>query len=276
MKRINIHRWILTVIYFIFFSGLLVAQDNSVELLYPVAISSSDTTVYVADRRLPGILAITDGEVSVLYRGSKKVGTPLNAVRCITATEDGSVLVGDSATRAVYTLDGRGSLSVLTKGLIGIPSGIAVLEDGTTIVTDLESGRVWKISSDGAAERLADVPGATGVTIQAGKIVVLSRGTNPIVNVSLEGKVSPVVTGRPFGLPLGIATLDDQTLLVADGFQKTIWSVKPDGTFEKLASGEPFVHPVGITTTGGKTLVVDSRVKSVFEIQTDGAVIPFK
>jgi len=276
MKRINIHGWILTVIYSVFFSAVSVAQDSAVEFVYPVAISSSETTVYLADRRLPGVLAITDGEISALYRGSKKVGTPLNAVRCIAATEDGTVLVGDSATRAVYRLDDQGSLSVLTKGIIGIPSGIAVLEDGTTIVTDLESGGVWKISGDGAAERLADVPGATGVTIQAGNIMVLSRGTNPVVKVSLDGKVSPVVTGRPFGLPLGIATLNNQTLLVADGFKKTIWSVKPDGTFEKIASGEPFVHPVGITITGGKTLVVDSRAKSVFEVQTDGTVIPFK
>ncbi|MFL2869579.1 MAG: hypothetical protein ACJZ8O_02425 [Pirellulaceae bacterium] len=276
MKRINTHRWILAVIYFVFFSGVLAAQDNSAELVYPVAIAGSDATVYIADRRLPGVLAITDGNVSALYKGSKKVGTPLNAVRCIATTDDGSVLVGDSATRAVYRLDDQGSLSVVTKGLIGIPSGIAVLEDGTIIVTDLESGGVWKVSDDGTADRFADVPGATGVTIQAGNIMVLSRGTNPIVKVSLDGNTLPVVTGRPFGLPLGIATRDDQTLLVADGFEKTIWSVKSDGTFEKVAGGKPFVHPVGISTGGGKTLVVDSRAKSIFEIQSDGTVASLK
>ena len=276
MNRIKIDRCILLLISAVFFSNIASAQDNSQDFVYPIAISAGENATFVADRRLPGIFSIADGNTSVLYKGSRQVKSPLSAVRCVAVDNDGSVLVGDSATRAVYRLNAEGALAEITKGKIGIPSGIAILDESTIVVTDLETGAVWKITDAAETSRIAVVPGATGVTIQSGNIIVLSRGANPVVKVGLDGNVTTIVSGRPFGLPLGIATLNDETLLVADGFKKTIWSVKSDGTFEKLASGEPFIHPVGITTSGDKILVVDSRAKAIFQIQSDGSIAALK
>ena len=75
------------------FIGLLIASVATVstfpiagraeDFKYPLSAAvTADSTVYVADRNLPGIWKITNGKKEIFFQGSEKFRTPLNAVRC--------------------------------------------------------------------------------------------------------------------------------------------------------------------------------------------------
>src|SRR5258708_6066589 len=79
------------------------------ELDYPLAIAASDAgEIYLADRNLPGVWRVKEGELTLFFEASKKLKTPLNAVRCLALDQNGKLLAGDSATREVYRFDDAG------------------------------------------------------------------------------------------------------------------------------------------------------------------------
>ncbi|MGV2340874.1 MAG UNVERIFIED_CONTAM: hypothetical protein LVR18_45130 [Planctomycetaceae bacterium] len=118
---------------------------------YPLAVAArQDGVVFVADRNLPGIWKIENGQASVYFQGSKKFRTPLNAVRCLAFDPQGKLLAGDSATREVYRFDDSAQPQPLTKGWIGIPMSIVTAADGTIYTADLELHRIWKMPAEGS------------------------------------------------------------------------------------------------------------------------------
>ena len=78
------------------------AQDASApakSLVYPldVSVAADAKTLYLVDRKLPGLWKATaTGKLEVFFQASKKFRTPLNAVRCIAGDGKGGLLVGDS------------------------------------------------------------------------------------------------------------------------------------------------------------------------------------
>ena len=261
------------------------AQDAAApakSLVYPldVSVSADAKTLYLVDRKLPGLWKATqNGKLEVLYPALKKFRTPLNAVRCIAADGKGGLLVGDSGTREVYRVTSDGKATPLTKGGIGIAMGIATGSDGTIFVSDLELQRIWSVpAAGGEPTEFAVLPAPRGMTFDKnGQLWVVSGGPrNQLVKISAEGKIPPVVKDRIFIYPNDVAVAADGTAYVSDGYADCIWKVAVDGKATKWVSGKPLDNPVGLDWQGSNLLVVDSRARQVFSITPDAKLTTVK
>ena len=249
---------------------------DAAELQYPVAVvAAPDGSIYVADRKLPGIWKLENGELEVFLPGEKKIGGFLNAIRCLAIDAEGQLLVGDSATREVYRINAQKKSSALTAGSIGIPMDIAVTTDGDLLVTDLELQCVWKIAkAGGQPSKLVTLSGPSGVALDAQQqLWIVSRAKNPLQKILADGTLETVISDRPFRFPQDVAVNAAGTAFVSDSYQKCIWKVIAGKPPEAWASGEPFQNPVGLAWSGKDLLVVDSRARDVFRVSADGKTI---
>lgn len=255
-----------------------VAQDAApaaTEFNYPLAVTATaDGIVYVADRNLPGIWKIENGQKSVYFQGSKKFRTPLNAVRCLAIDHQGKLLAGDSSTREVFRFDDAGQPQPLTKGWIGIPMALAVAPDGTIYTADLELHRIWKMPAEGAEmpTEHAVINSPRGLTIDAeGHLWVLSTSSKDgqIQKVTSDGKIEPFIKDHPFNLPHNIVRLDDGTMFVTDNYEHAVWKITTDGKPEKFVSGAPLDRPVGLCRSGENLLIADPHIRTIFSLAPD-------
>ncbi len=239
------------------------AQDSGVK--YPISVAATETGIYVADRQLPGIWVIAAGKTSIFHEAAKKFGTPLNAIRCLAIDSNGSLLAGDSATRDVYRLNAEGIPTALTGGQIGIPMGIAVSDDGTIYVSDLELHRVVKLTSDGKIIEFAKIKGPAGMSFdKQGNLYVASRGEARLVKISMDGSATPVDGADKIRFSQDVAVDANGRVLVTDGYGKAIWDFK-DGA-ARLIEGSPLIHPVGISSSAAGTFLVDPRGAGVLKL----------
>jgi len=263
--------------------GAILPQDDETptEFVYPLAVTAtSDGTVYVADRNLPGIWKVSPDSKSIVFHGSKKFRTPMNAVRCVAIDHNGMLLAGDSATRDVYRFNENGEPTPLTDGWIGIPMAIAVAPDGTIYTADLELHRIWKMPAEGAAEpeEFAVINSPRGLTLDSdGNLWVLSTSSKDgqIQKVTPEGKIEPFVKGHPFQLPHNIVRMDDGSFFVTDNYEHSVWKVSPDGEVERWVSGEPMDRPVGLCRLGNDLLIADPHIRTIFKLSEDKSLSVF-
>ena len=271
------HLKISTVLLLVFCcSGELLQPLNAAELQYPVALAATPSgTVYIADRKLPGIWKLENGELEIFVPGKKTFGGFLNAIRCLAIDTEGQLLVGDSATREVYRIDKEKKATPLTAGGIGIPMDIAVTRDGDILVTDLELHCVWKIAKDdNKLSKFATVAGPSGVALdEKQQLWVVSRAKNPLQKVLPDGTVETVVADRPFQFPHDVILNASGTAFVTDSYQKCIWKVVPGQPPTPWVSGGSLQNPIGLTWSGEDLLVVDARARDVFRISADGKTI---
>lgn len=245
---------------------------------YPLdAAVAPDGTYYIADRKLPGIWKLKGGVNSVLYQGTKKYRTPMNAVRCLHVAADGTLYAGDSATREIYSVSSAGEVKALTNSSIGIPTAIAVV-DGTVYATDLELQRIWKFPAAGLPitqqpTEFAVVGGCRGLFVDdKGFIWALSSLKPQLRKYTGDGKFEPVVDDLVFEFPHQVYVTTDGTAYVTDGYAKAIWKIAPGGKPEKWVSGPPFVNPIGIRQQGADFIVCDSRANALFKVTPDAKV----
>jgi len=253
----------------------LPAGARAEEMRYPLSSAvTPDGTIYVADRKLPGIWKVADGKAEVFHRASKKFRTPLNAVWCVAFDSQGRLLAGDSATREVYRFDKNGKPTPLTDGAIGIPICIASDGKGTLYVSDLETHRIWSVSEEGGKPKeFAVIRGPRGITVgDKGRLWAINAGKNQLVRFTPEGKREAVVTGRPFCFPHCVTVAGDGTAFVSDGYGQCLWKVVPGESPEKLVEGKPFVNPVGLTWVDKALLVTDPRAEGLYTVTTEGTV----
>ena len=246
------------------------------ELQYPVAVAAGPSgTIYVADRKLPGIWQLTDGKLEVFVSGDKKIGGFLNAVRCLAIDGEGQLLVGDSATREIYRIDKDKKSTPLTARGIGIPMDIAVTPQGDLLVSDLELHCVWKVAkAGGKPTKLAALAGPSGVALDDKQhLWVVSRAQNPLQKILPDGTLETIVAKRPFQFPNDVVVDKSGTAFVTDSYQKCIWKVAPGQPPESWVAGGSLQNPVGITWSGEELIVVDSRARDVFKISADGKTI---
>lgn len=258
---------------------LLLTSTNTghaAEMRYPLSVATAEKgSVYVADRKLPGIWSVEAGKVSLFFKGSKVFRTPLNAVRCVAVDVQGRVLAGDSSTREVYRFDKPGAKpTALTNGGIGIPMDVVVTKQGDLLVSDLELHRIWKVPAAGGKPTLfAEVSAPRGLALdQAGNLWVVSGTADQLLKVTPDGKTTVVVKGRPFSFPHDVVVLKEGTAVVSDGYGKALWKVTADGKTEKWVAGAPFKNPVGITVQGENVLVADPHAKTVFSVDPEKKV----
>ena len=83
VSEASMGRRLETVVFWL----LLIASPTlaNAQMQYPLDVAAAgDGTVFVADRHLPGIWKIAGDQLTLLYKGSPKYRTPLNAVRYLT------------------------------------------------------------------------------------------------------------------------------------------------------------------------------------------------
>lgn len=258
-------------------AGLSVA--HAADLQYPLAVATdAQGVIYLADRNLPGIWQIKDGQRELYFEGSKKFRTPLNAVRCLAIDAEGKLLAGDSSTREVYRFDADKKPQPLTKGGVGIPMVIALDKAGNLFIGDLETQRIFKQpAAGGELTEFAVVAAPRGLAFDSEDRlwVVAYGGKDQVLRFTPDGKSEVIVSGRPFEFPNQIILDKDQNAYVADGYAKTIWKIGSDKKPVKFASGEPFSNPVGLAWQGDKLLVVDPRAKDfLYAVDPEGKVTP--
>jgi sugar lactone lactonase YvrE len=241
------------------------------EYVLAVAVDQKQN-VYLADRELPGVWRLADGKLSLLFQGSKKFRTPLNAIRCLAIDGEGRLLAGDSATRDVYRFGDDNQPLPLTKGEIGIPMAIAVNKAGDLLVCDLEVHRIWKVSAAGGRPALfAEVAAPRAAVIDKDdRLWIVSHGKDQLLRADASGKVEVIVTGRPFEFPSAVAIAEDGMAYVCDTYAKAVWKVIPGQAPEKFYSGDPLVSPVGMTWFGADLVVADPRAKALVRIDPAG------
>ena len=121
------------------------SDTKAAEMTYPVAVATdAQGAIYLADRNLPGVWQIKDGQRTLYFEGSKKFRTPLNAVRCLVVDAQGQLLAGDTSTREVYRFNAEKKPQPLTKGGVGIPMVMALDKAGNLFIGDLETQRIFK------------------------------------------------------------------------------------------------------------------------------------
>jgi DNA-binding beta-propeller fold protein YncE len=252
------------------------AQDA---MQYPIDVATDDAgTIYVADRRLPGIWKLADGELTILARGTSTFRTPLNAIRCVSVGRDGTIYAGDSATREVFRVSPEGELTPLTNGGIGIPMDVAEDSSGNLYVTDTELHRVWRVSKEGGEpEEFAVVAGPRGIAVdEADHVWVLSLQAPQLRRFAPDGTEEVVVSEFVFEFPHQLV-VSEETVVVSDGYGKCLWRVpRAGGAPEKWVEGDPFGNPVGLATLERNVLVADPRSPDpgggLFSITPDGMV----
>ena len=262
---------LLNNIWVFLFSSLLstVSADDGL-LKYPVSVTTSETSVYVADRQLPGVWVIADGKPKVFHQATKKFGTPLNAIRCLAIDGNGRLLAGDSATRDIYRFNAQGVPVAVTGGKIGIPMGMAVDSEGIIYVSDLELHRIVKVAADGSVAEFAKVQGPAGLSFDAeGNLYVASRAAERLFKITSDATVKAVEGASEIRFAQDVAVDTNGRILVTDGYGKSIWNFA--GGVTRIVEGDPLVHPVGISSSAAGTYVVDPRGKGLLQLN-DGSV----
>ena len=251
--------------------------------LYPVSgVVASDGALYVADRKLPGIWKIVDNKPSIYFQAAAKFGTPLNAVRCLALDHEGKLLAGDSAATGVFRFDADGQPQRAHTGRIGIPTAIAVNKGGEIFVADLEPGRhaIRKIPAGGGeVVEFAKVGAPRGMTIDdQGRLCVVQHVGDLLIRLDAEGKVETLIKGQPLkspSFPAGVVVGKDESIYMADGYNRAVWKLTPGAEPAILVEGDPLVHPVWLFWRGDRLNVIDPRAKSpLVEISLDWKAKP--
>lgn len=256
-------------------SATAAAQES---LVYPLDVAvGPDETVYIADRKLPGLWKIQDGKLEVFFQASKTFRTPLNAVRCVVVDGDGTVFVGDSATREVYAFDTDAKPVPLTNGYIGIASDL-LIDGDEIIVSDLETQRIWKFpKTGGEPQEVALIAGVRGLAKDAdGQLICVTTLEDPVRRVGEDGQLEVLLPDRPFELPHHCVIVENE-IYVADNYAGAIWksALSSDAQPVKFAQGEPLQKPVGLCRYKDGFLVADPHAKQIFMLSADGKVSAF-
>jgi hypothetical protein len=254
------------------------------EFHYPLKpAAAANGAVYVADLKLPGIVVVQNGHLEKYFTAAKKIGSPLNKVRCVALDRNGKVLAGDTGTREVYRFDEPGKPTPLTKGAragIGIPMAIAVDSKGNIFVADLEVHAIWKIPPQGGpAEEFAHVPAPSGMAIDDKDVLwVVSRSKPQLFRVSPDKKVEVVVADRVFEFPNDVALDGHGTAYVSDGHGRTIWKLANGGKPQSWIADKQLVNPVGLAWHDGSLLIADpnpqAKTGHVYKADASGKLTP--
>jgi hypothetical protein len=251
------------------------------EVQYPLALAVSDEgTIFLADRNLPGVWRVEQGEVELYFAGSKQFRTPLNAIRCLAIDRDGRLLAGDSATRQIYRFNDMGQpeplarpLGALKLGPLGIPMAIAVNGQNEIFATDLEFHCIWKLGPQGGEPtKFAELEAPIGICVdEEDHVWAVSRLDGQLRRFAPDGEGAEImVEGRPFDFPHNVALDSEGRAYVVDGYGRTVWRVTPGEEPEKWFTHDRLVNPVDIKRAGEQMLVVDPRAKAIFDVAPDG------
>jgi sugar lactone lactonase YvrE len=274
-------------------AALTVSAQES-DLQYPIDIAvDSRGVLYVADRNLPGIWRIENGEAKIFFQAENKFRTPMNAIRCIGVDQEDRVIAGCSTTTEVYRFE-DGKPVPLTGGQVSVPMNLAIGDAGEIVVCDLKLRQVVRIEPEQKVTVLATIQAAKAVLPDgADRLLVLTGVDRPLLKIAASGDPAKTVASgddnvhvfggdyspaevfvpnRPFNFPADMIQLSNKDWIVSDSYDKCLWRVSPTGEVTKWVSDERFKLPVGLATDGQQVFVADPRANAIFSVQADGTV----
>lgn len=195
---------------------------------------SHDGSYFVADRKLPGIWRVKDGQTTTFFKGPTNPKAPMGAIRSLFVAADGSLFAGDAATKDVYSVSPTGEIKSLARNSVGIPNSISVV-DRTIYVADIEQQKIWRFPADGLGiaqqpTLFADVPGCRGLHIdELGFIWVVSTIQPQLRKYTGDGKFDPVFENVVFEFPQQVYVTTEGTAYITDSSAKTVWRVERGG-----------------------------------------------
>ncbi|MEM1068299.1 MAG: hypothetical protein AAGI63_05355 [Planctomycetota bacterium] len=262
-------RWLRAFALAMIFPAAAFAQDTSDKDLqpkYPLAVTVSEGKLFVVDLDLPGVWAV-EKERELFAKGSGLLRQPMNRPRCVLALENGTVLVGDTATREIYRVESGADPKPLMNGYLGIPMAMAIDPERKQVyIGDAERRAIFRMPIEGGKPELVARVNARGLAFDAdGNLWAVTPDDAAIQKINVETKeVQSIVTGRPFQYPNGLVWAGDHGY-VTDGYGKCIWKFTADGKKEKWHAGEPLVGPVGIAIDDTSLYVADPKQQQVYQ-----------
>ncbi len=246
------------------------ATATAEEFQYPLSVVvDKQETIFVADRKLPGIWKITQGKSEIFFQGSKKFRTPLNAIRCLALDNNGNLIAGDSSTREIYRFSKEGKPTPLTKGKIGIPMAIAVNSKGEIYVADLETRSIVIVPEKGGVPETF----VTGLPVRGlafdkqGFLLAAAHSSNQFLKIAPDKKIEVLTPGRPFQFSHHIAIDAQGNQYIADGYAKTIWKISSEDPNNKptaFITDKKLNNPVGLAWHNKQLYIADPKAKSIF------------
>lgn len=154
----------------------------------------------------------------------------------LTLDVSGAVIFSDQGNSGLNELAPDGTLRVIAKGF-KVPEGVVLLPDGSVVVAEQGTNRLWVVDrSSGAVRLLAEIPNPTG------KAGIDGLGYDQRQNV----------------------------ILVPDSANGRLLRLNPsDGRWQEIARG--FVRPTGAAVgTGGDIYVADEFGQGVYRVEASG------
>ena len=284
--------------------GLIASAQTASKPEYPSRVAVGNRgIIYIIDQEAPAIFRVSEGDkLAIVYKGSKKSGTPVYRPKALVQDNAGNLFVCDPGTMDVWRISPDGTkLIPLTgekldskdsgagtkafdpqarySGKLAQPHDITMDSEGNLIVADVGLGAILRIPAGGGESvEMARIHMPCGIARDRdGSFVVVSRGGDQLVRVSPQGKVTPIVKG-PLA-PKDVVSyphhviLDQQGYVISDGYASTLWRVSPDGKVKPLVQGEPLKNPVGVALEpSGNILVIDTAAKALFRVSPDGKI----
>lgn len=238
---------------------------------------SHDGTYFVADRKLPGIWRVKDGQTTNFYKGPTNPKAPMGAIRSLFVATDGTLFAGDAATKDVYSVSPSGEIKSLARNAVGIPNSISVV-DRTVYVADIEQQKIWRFPAEGLGiaqqpTLFADVPGCRSLHIdELGFIWVVSTIQPQLRKYTGDGKFDPVFENVVFEFPQQVHVTIEGTAYVADSSAKTVWKVERGGQPVKWLTSPHLLTPTRIVQQENHFIVSDAKANSVFQVSKDATI----
>lgn len=255
-----------------FLTGNVNAQEKpsnqDAKVTYPRAVAVDGESLLVVDLDLPGIWKVTGEERELYLKGTKLLRKPMNRPWCVIPNPSGGILVGDSATREIYSVaKPGGKLKPLTDGHVGIPMALAVDADGKFIyVGDAEKRAVFRVAIEGGEPELIARVNARALSFDADEnLWAVTPDAAAVQKIDVaKKKATTVVDGRPYQFPGGLTWAGDIGF-VTDTYGKNIWTFTADGKTEKWYEGDALERPVGIASSKTSVFVADPAKKQIVE-----------
>ena len=238
---------------------------------------SHDGSYYLADRKLPGIWRVKDGQTTTFYKGPTNPKAPMGMIRSLFVAADGKLFASDAATKDVYSVSPSGEIKPLARNSVGISNSISVV-DHTVYVADIEQQKVWRFPTDGLGiaqqpTLFADVPGCRSLYVdELGFIWVVSTIQPQLRKYTGDGKFDPVFENVVFEFPQQIYVTIEGTAYITDSAAKTVWRVERGSQPEKWLTDPHLQAPTRIVPQGDHFLISDAKANSVFRVSQDAHI----